>query len=162
MKTYIISDKTSAQRFARSFVNGLNKPLNDTQKYFKTLGLLIDTDVQNQFRSEGASGGYRNIPQEYNWQPLRSKPGTPRPGTDGKKTRVYTANSKPLQASGLFRKSFGIKTVSKDKLEYGTNHDLRAEIGRRPYRPVLLVTDKDRERYQKKFKTFIRHGIKFE
>lgn len=163
MKTYVITDASDAKVFSRALTKGLLKPLKSALPFFKVLGQTIDNDVQFQFRNNGVAGGIRSIPQSFKWKPIsKNSYGKIRPGTDGSKTRRYDASSKPLQASGNFRKSFSISDVTNNSVTYSTNHKLRKVIGARPFRPVLFVTDKDIERYSKDFKTYIDKGIKFE
>jgi hypothetical protein len=180
-KTYFIQNTIDARRFAKSFAKGIAHPVEYAYKYFSSLGLLMDNDVQGQFRRQGASGGPRKIPTDFKWisynfgqgasyKGTKSFPSSTRfrngayrkrPGTDGSATRRFSPKSRLLQASGMFRKSFKITKVTNKELKYQTVHKLGGKIGSYPFRPVLFVTKEDRKRYQLKFKTFIEKGIKF-
>lgn len=156
----------------------ISKPMENSIDFFASLATQVDRDAQMQFRNEGAAGGPRKIPNELAWKPfaastLQMPSGTfrIRYGTDRKprgksfrgkwwaSARRYSYNSKLLNASGMFRKTFKVGTVRKNMMLYGTNHRLAGLIGARPLRQVLFVTDEDINRYAKKFAQFIRDGI---
>jgi hypothetical protein len=169
-------------QFSVSDINALTaklgRPIKDAEAYFIALAIMMDQDTQAQFRNEGAAGGYRKIPNNLMWpafklSTLRMPSGTfrirygtnikPRgPSFRGKfwkGVRRYSMESKLLQASGGFRKSFGILEVGPQGLKFGTEHELAGKIGSKPRREVLFVTDEDKKRYARKFAKFIRQGL---
>jgi hypothetical protein len=146
---------------------GLTRPLKKTREYFSLMGALIDRQTQMQFRSEGGRAGTKW--KAFSPATLQSPSGlyNIRYGTDlkgrpkgtytpGKKRdiRRYSASSKLLQASGLFRKSFEVKKITNKNVVYGTNHELAGTIGSKPERQVLVVTDRDRQEFQRQFTKF--------
>lgn len=196
-RVVVIKDPRDAQKLASTMRNMFNKPVENDGLFFKDLGILMDNDVQQQFRKEGAAGGPRAIPQGLRWPPLSDstmftkKHRTPkiRYGTDRKPkrtaaglkeyksknnlwykpgimkgyegTRRYSNNSKLLQASGGFRKSFRIQKVDDKGIEYGTRMGkLAKNIQKAPKRLVLFVTKKDRLRYLKKFTLYYEKQIR--
>lgn len=162
MKTYVIKDQQSNKNAWKQIALSIVKPIENSLPFMSLLSNTIDTDTQQQFRNQGQGGGKRKIPSQYIWKPLSSRSiGKLRSGTDGSKTRRYSSSSKALQASGGFRKSFKPIGITKDKLKYGTNHELAGKIGSKPFRPVLFVTNEDEMRYNRLFKKYIDKGIKF-
>jgi phage gpG-like protein len=169
-KTFVIDSPRAAKIFAQKLKEGISKPVENAEPYFKLLSIEIDRGVQQQFRREGRTGGPRRIPASHQWDPfsantLFTSPKTlkfnKRPGTDKSKRRRYSFKSKLLQASGGFRKSFRTTNVRKDGLKYQTVHKLGGKIGKSPFRPVLFVTDFDIKRFQNMFGKFIDKGIEF-
>lgn len=161
----------------RNLLESIGRPIVNARSFFALLAREIDTDVQMQFRNEGAAGGPRKIPGDLAWRPFKEttlrnpKTGTwkIRYGTDmsgkgmrGKyrpEARRYSANSKLLQASGQFRQSFTVLSVTNDRMEYGTRHRLSGKIGSNPERQVLFVTDADKDRWARSFSSYIAKGI---
>ena len=152
---------------------GIGRPLKTARPYFQTLGVMIDKDTQETFRSQGRRSGN---PAWKPFSPLtlrmasgkfRIRYGTDKQGIKGgqgkprKGIRRYSNSSKLLQASGLFRKSFRVMRVTNSSLKYGTVHQLGGKIGSNPERQVLFITPRDNARYSETFRKFIDKGIKF-
>jgi hypothetical protein len=95
-KTFVITDNSSVVRFKNSFQNGLIKPTIKGKLFFRKLSsIVVDVDLQQQFRREGKAGGPRKIPSKWEWpkfseNTLKTKAGTPRIryGTDKKPKRT--------------------------------------------------------------------------
>lgn len=141
-------------------VISLGTPFSKTNisDFWKLVALMFDQNVQQTFRGEGYRGAGTEawpIFSPYTLHPVSTLGGTKsivydqwnkRPGTDGARTRRYTANSKLLQASGLFKQSFIVQEASEKTILYGTKHKLANEIMSSPTRQVLTVTDRDTQR----------------
>jgi len=156
-------------------MSGLTRPLRLGQQFFTILGGVIDRDTQLQFRTEGGRTGDKWAEfSQFTLHPVLTRRGgntfvdtnawRRRPGTDGARSRYYSNNSKLLQASGLFRKSFTIISTSRNRLEYGSRHELAKKIisgGGKNKREVVKVTNSDIIRYQGLFSNFVNKNIKF-
>ena len=200
-KIFKVKDNKSAEIFARAFVKGIGKPIKQALPYFQQLAIMIDTDTQNQFRSQGARSGkpwklFNNgrgagFYDTKKGSTTRTAKGTwnIRYGTDKNPKRNkkqlrayktandlwfksgkmkgyesdtrYALNSKLLQKSGDFRKSFKATKITKNMVKYETNHELAGKIGKYPERQILAVTANDIRRYTAKFKSFVSKGIVF-
>lgn len=133
--------------------------------FWKVLAVSFDQNTQQTFRGEG----YRGVGTE-SWPVFSPRTLHPskkykinshesiaidlnkwnrRPGTDGAKSRRYTAGSKLLQASGLFKSSFRIISENNQRIVYGTKHRLAEDIMSKPERQVLMVTDRDKRQIKK-------------
>jgi len=152
-------------------VRKMNEPIDNARPYFNILGLKIDQATQSTFRNLGAREGHakwagyspRTLHPSWtlkdgtgriNWNKWNK-----RRGTDNSKTRRYSGSSRMLQASGSFRKSFRTLMITKNQLTYGTVHqDAEAIIGARP---VLFVTNGDRQLWHREFVGFYNRGLKF-
>ena len=152
-------------------VRKMNEPIDNARPYFNILGLKVDQSTQNTFRNLGARGGN---PKWKGYSPRTLHPswtlkdGTgrinwnkwnKRRGTDNAKTRRYSASSRMMQASGDFRKSVRVLSVTNDRLTYGTRHQDAEEII--SARPVLFVTQADRKLWHREFIGFYNRGLKF-
>lgn len=74
----------------------------------------------------------------------------------------FSTNSKMLQASGTFRKSFQELTWRTDRkgFTYGTNFPNAEQIMSNPTRQVLFITPKDRQEYANLFLKYVKENIK--
>jgi len=148
----------------------LSKPFKKTRQYWALLSQMIDRDAQLTFRTQGARDG-RSKWKPFKMSTLKTKAGTWRirygtdkkgkPGNQGNYipgARRYSGESKLLQASGLFRKSFGAISITTKRLVYGTRHELASKIMRRK-RNVLMINARDRARYSKLFRNWYAKGL---
>jgi phage gpG-like protein len=146
----------------RYITKGLLQPTEKSIELMKLIGQKLDQNTQTTFRLLGARDGH---PRWLDYNRGRGHlPGgstqypngrwKPRPGTDGARTRKYSAASKMLQASGGFRKSFGVIQTENDKITYGVQSDWEDLAGNiikdhGAVREVLFVTDNEYEGYQR-------------
>lgn len=154
---------------------GLFKITKKTIDFFKILGASIDRDTLLQFKTEGARGGKKwktfspntlRMPSgKFRIRYGTDKKGRPKgsytPGVYRSGIRRYSESSKLLQASGLFKSSFSILSLSKDRLLYGTKHKLAGVIGSNPERQVLVVNSSDKIRYKKIYDNYIKKEMIF-
>lgn len=166
-------NKQSLERIVR----GMSRPLTQTRSFFQLLGSWAHQQTQITFRSQGARSGNLPWPP-FSPKTLATSLGTwkIRYGTDKNPKRTaaelasyktknklwyvsgpmkgyrnerrYGKNSKLLQASGQFRKSFHIIGVRDKRMIYGTRHSLADKIIGNPsnfrrYRPVLFMMPND-------------------
>jgi hypothetical protein len=162
----------------------LARPFKNIRQFWTSLALMIDQDTQLTFRHEGARAGRKKW-AGFSPKTLTTKVGTKkiRYGTDlrplppdrlralraawgwahrgemRKGVRRYSSSSKLLQASGLFRKSFGIIKMARDQLIYGTKHQLAEKIMGVKNRQVLFITPQDEQRYLSQFRLFYLKGL---
>lgn len=159
MKTIRFDNNT-----AKIITNGIAKPIRNSRGFFKRLGVLINRDISITFKNEGAlpGSGFRKW-KAFSPLTLKDKHGNwnRRPGTDNAKTRKYSASSKLLQASGLFKKSFGILWLTKRAVKVGTIHQLAGDIMSNPKREVIRVNNRVLGRYRELFFHWVDKGIKF-
>ena len=147
----------------KGFIGQLNK----SNQFMNLLGVKIDGQTQQTFRGLGMRklGGKSWPALSINTIQTKSGKFRRRPGTDGAKKRRYSSSSKTLQASGLFRKSFGVLRSTHKILSFGTIHKLAGDIMRQPssrfHRPVVFVTRLDRDLYNKMFANWYSRGLKF-
>ncbi len=152
----------------RGFIGQLNK----SNQFMNLLGVKIDQQTQTTFRSLGARSNRKAWPAlsintiQTKGGKFRKRPGTDTPkGSLKKLQRRYSANSRTLQASGLFRQSFGILKSTHKNLSYGTLHRLAKQIMRDPqsrfHRPVVFVTAADRDLYNRMFANWYSKGLTF-
>ena len=156
----------------KRIVRGMTAPIKDTKAFFSLLGIMIDNDTKLTFKRQGARSGAPAWPK-FSPHTLRTRAGTPKirygtdlrgrprgtykPGVKRKgKIRRYAPDSKLLQASGSFKRSFGIQSVTEKRLKYGTSFAIADKIMRSPrspwHRPVLFITAQDEARYGRRFK----------
>lgn len=152
------------QRAVKLITDGIVRPIKNSRGFFKTLGVLINKDISIIFKNEGALSGSGF----HKWKPfsprtLKTIDGkwAHRPGTDKSKTRKYSARSKLLQASGLFRKSFGILWLKNKSVKVGTIHKLAKDIMSNPKREVIKTNARVIGRYRDLFFRWVDKGIKF-
>ena len=161
-KTFIGFNKKTADALTK----GIARPIEKNKTFFTLLNILIDQSTQDTFRKQGERDGHKK------WRPfsintLQDADGKfrRRPGTDGSTTRRYDSDSKLLQASGGFRKSFGNVSIRNGQLIYGirglTMRNLGKEIMSNPERQVLFVNSADRKKWGLLFANFVNKGIKF-
>lgn len=161
--------------------NGLLKPISSIVEFFRDLGVLVDRQTQLTFRMLGRGPirwpklsrstiatqsktistfkiryGTDKKPKrtrsaliEYKTKnDLWFKPG---PMKGYKSQRRYSSHSKPLQASGSFRKSFRVQRISRRSLIYGSNYmvngKLVADKIQKGGRNVLFVLPEDEKEY---------------
>lgn len=162
----------------RKIVRGMSAPIRDMRSFFNILGVMLDTDTKLTFMREGTRSGnprwrdfspgtLRTRAGTYNIRygtDLRGRPrGTYIPFKKRPGIRRYSSRSKLLQASGSFKRSFGVKSVTKRKLDYGTVFELAEEIigkGRRQ-RQVLFITPGDEAKYARRFAKWWFEGMTF-
>lgn len=151
-------------RAAKIITNGIIKPIKNSRGFFKRLGVLINRDIGIIFKHEGAlpGSGFRKW-KAFSPKTLKTIDGKwrHRPGTDNSKTRKYGSTSKLLQASGLFRKSFGILRLSNKSVKVGTIHKLAQDIMSNPTREVVKTNTRVLRRYRDLFFRWVNKGIKF-
>ena len=156
-----------------NLLKDVGSPFNSFSQAFSALGILIDRDTQLQFRSLGARGGTpwpglskKTVKTELGtWRIRYGTDKNPKRNSEELKTyktannlwykpgymkgyknqRRYGPNSKPLVASGLFKKSFKTLKITNERLLYGTQYDNAENIMRN--RPVLVISTQDVERY---------------
>jgi hypothetical protein len=158
-------------------------PFRETKEFFIKLGARYSRDTNLVFRMQGAAFGRRKW-RPFALSTLRTKRGTPkiRYGTDKKpkrnaaqlaryKTdnnlwykpgkmkgyksdRRYGPNSKLLQASGGFKRSFEVIKTSKRRMIFGTRMKEAADIMSKPTRNVLGVSRKQEEAYSRMWLLF--------
>jgi hypothetical protein len=75
--------------------------------------------------------------------------------------RRYGPNSKLLQASGSFMRSFRIMNINSEGVSYGTAYERAMEImaGKDKPRPVLFVTEQDTKFIARQFVEFARRNL---
>jgi hypothetical protein len=172
MSTTIRLDKDTKNKFRKLFLN----PFKDIRQYWTALLLMIDRDTQLTFRGQGARKGKPGAWEDYSPNTLVSKSGTwnirygtdlrgrPKgsyiPGKLRRGIRRYSFSSKLLQASGMFRKSFGLIKMTRRRLEYGTQHKLAEDIMGTKNRNVLHVTASDEKRYLDLFGRWYVRGMR--
>ena len=151
----------------------LAKPIKNAKHYFFLLAQVIDRDKNFVFQNEGARSGHPKwkgfslFTLHPSWKVKSFGGGTAlalqkwnkRPGTDGAKTRRYNKSSKLLQASGEFKKSFYIQSISRNKLKYGSRLKLAGAIMSNPDRPVLFYTESDKKLWGQMFNKFYKKGL---
>jgi len=141
---------------------GLLQPIEKSTELMKLIGQKLDQNTQTTFRLEGARDGHTRW-LDYN----RGKGHLPggstqykdgrwkrRAGTDNAKTRKYSPSSKMLQASGGFRKAFGVIETTENNVLYGVQSDWEDLAGKiiedhGAVREVLFVTENEYEGYQR-------------
>ena len=162
-------------------LRGIAKPITNAKPYFTLLNTLIEKKTTQVFQNEGDYPGHPVWPKinlrkyQYpsgRWAIRRGSDGTPKAKYtkgDGKwrkyrgnKVRRWGPESKALQASGLFQKSFKKLKLSKQSLYFGTKHQLAELIMSNPWRPVVYVSDQDLAVYQKTWHAFLDRGMTFE
>lgn len=162
------------EKTSKIILDGFERPLKKCKVFFDLLGAYMHGgQISLTFKFEGERAGHKK------WNPfslrtlhpsevkgalgsavfINTKKWNKRPGTDGAKTRRYSANSKLLQASGSFMRSFGIMKTTNKRLKYGTNYEKAKEII--GDREVLFVMPADYRTYTSMFSTFIDQEIKF-
>lgn len=171
-KTFIGFNKKTAAALTKGF----ERPIEKNKKFFSLLSILIDQSTQLTFRTLGARAGHPAWPgySELTLHPSSMRGGqrvinrnkwNRRRGTDNSKSRKYSANSRMLQASGGFRKTFGAMSIKKGQLIYGIKGVKMRNLGRDimsdPERQVLFVNSQDRKQWGRLFRLFIDKGIKF-
>jgi hypothetical protein len=172
MIEYKINDKA-----VRNLIKNFIKIGGEGKQFFDLLGIKIDQMTQLTFRVLGARSGMpswrklslltlhpswkakKSAYPEYNGKRYNDMRWNHRYGTDGASSRMYSekSNSNILQASGEFKRSFGIMKSTNKSLRYGTNHEKKGVIG--IDRPVLFVTADDRSIIGRMFMIFIRQKI---
>ena len=170
----------------QKIMNGLAKPFEASQAFFVLLGSKIDQQTQQTFRGLGMRKGGGSLWPTWNkgrgfnvlGGTTQTKAGTRkiRYGTDlrgkgmhgtgkigyvRKGVRRYTGQSKLLQASGGFRKSFKLLKINKKGLMYGTQFKIAEEIMSKPARPVLFVSNTDSKQFFRLYRSFVNQRIKF-
>lgn len=155
----------------RYITKGLLQPAERSAELMKLIGQKLDQNTQTTFRLLGARDGHSkwldynkglgHIPGGTTMNKRGEFKGTrasgiwkKRPGTDHAKNRRYSFNSKMLQASGGFRKSFGVIQTEDNKITYGAQpdwQDLAESIidGHGANREVLFVTENEHQGYQR-------------
>jgi hypothetical protein len=181
------------KRTTDAILKGISLPIRKNEKYFRIMSIMVDDATQMTFRLEGARGrkgwarfskltmqtprGTWNIRYGTDKKPKRTaaelrkyksdnnlwyKPG-PMQGYKG--DRRYGPNSKLLQASGEFRKSFKTISIRNGQMFYGIRGLKMRMLGKKimsdPTRQVLFVTSADRKKWGKAFALFVDRGIKF-
>ncbi len=172
MTTVIDLNKDSVKKFTDVF----EKPLQQTDVFFKLLGAKVHQKTMLTFRHQGERDDHKKW-LNYNWGKghilggsTRMKSGTwrirygtdmkGRPGMQGiprKTQRRYSETSKLLQASGEFMRSFRVTETDKKHMRYETNHEKASLIMRR--REVLFVTKNDLIEIRKMFLSFYKAGL---
>jgi len=157
--------------------NIIKRPFKNIRQFWAALALIIDRDTMLTFRHEGARGGHaawtpfarstlemlktRAIGKIRYGTDLRGRPaGTYIPFKIRPGMRRYSASSKLLQAGGMFRDSFGIVKIGRDRLIYGTKHEKAEKIMGVKNRQVLFVTPQDEQRYATQFRTWYLKGLR--
>jgi hypothetical protein len=160
-------DDAAIQRITK----GLLQPIDNRVELLKVIGTKLQQNTDVTFRLLGARDGHAkwldynkgegHIPGGTTMNKRGEFKGTKakgiwkrRGGTDNAKGRKYSFNSKMLQASGGFRKSFGLIQTTDDKLTYGVQpdwQDLAGKIisGHGAVREVLFVTENEYDGYKK-------------
>lgn len=144
----------------------LGVPNKYIRKFWSVLAVKFDQNTKQTFKGLGYRGyGTEKWPgySPYTLHPvtngkLNYNLWNRRPGTDGSAKRTYSASSQLLQASGLFKASFRVQSANNNKIEYGTRHELAKDIMKN--RPVLTVTDDDRDRIKKSYLSFYTQALK--
>lgn len=180
MTTTIKLDKNTKDKLRKL----VEKPFKNIRQFWGALALMINRDTQLTFRHQGARGGHEAW-QPFSRSTLRTPAGTRkiRYGTDlrpldpsrlrtlrarwgygqigemRKGVRRYDESSKLLQASGMFRNSFGLIKLGRDRLVYGTKHKLAEQIMSVKNRQVLFITGQDEQRYASQFKSWYLKGL---
>ncbi len=166
-------DKDTKKKFRALLEN----PFRDIRQYWATLALMIDQDTQRIFKNQGWRKNKPGAWDDFSPNTLATRKGTfkIRYGTDlrgrakgtyipgklrGGNIRRYSLSSKLLQASGLFRKSFGILSLKRHSMQYGTRHQLAEDIMSVKNRGVLFVTPQDEQRYLNQFRIFYLKGMR--
>jgi len=172
--------------FPKVLKKGLERPLKNTILYMSPLATGIDQDTKLTFKFEGNIKGRKKwkpfSPRTLKtpagtWRirygtdkkplakdqlkSLRSKWGFGHIGYMRKNISRYSERSKLLQSSGLYRDSFQIRKVTKNIVEYSTNHKLRNVIGSNPRRKALQFTIHDKKKYTELWHKFLDNHIKF-
>lgn len=161
-KTFIGFNKKTAAALTK----GIARPIEKNKTFFTLLNILIDQSTQDTFRKQGERDGHRKW-DAFSPDTLQNAKGKfrRRPGTDGSTTRRYDANSKLMQASGGFRRSFGNVSIRNGQLIYGIGglnmRNLGKKIMSNPERQVLFVNRADRKKWGLLFANFVDKGIKF-
>lgn len=150
----------------RVISEGLMSPFKRTKKYFDIAGAKILQWAFLTFRLSGARSGHKvwrgfsqNTLGYFTQAGFRFRL---RPGTDKSRTRRYSAASKMMQASGLFRNSFGVLSVTNRFVKVGTRHRLAKKImSSGGGRNVLFVTRLDKLTLGNMFSKFYRLNLRF-
>jgi hypothetical protein len=167
----------------KRMLKDMSAPFLSTKEYFANLGARMDRDTTLVFRNEGAVYG-RPKWTPFSPKTLKTRLGTwnIRYGTDKKPKRTarelrayktknnlwfkpgpmkgyksdrrYGPNSKLLQASGGFRRSFKVLSIGKLTMDYGTKMEEAEDIMDKPNRPVLMVTPAQEKSYQRMWRNF--------
>jgi hypothetical protein len=156
-KTFVAGDDAAAK-----IADALEEPFRQSRKFLTRLGTVMDRDTSLVFRNEGNYSGHDKwkffsintlVTKRGTWKIRygtdrkgRAK-GTYKPGVLRPGIRRYSPQSKLLQASGGFRKSFGVQRILNQRLIYGTNMEIAKDIMSDPVRNVLEVTKQDEQRY---------------
>lgn len=163
-------------------------PMNKTEGFFKNLAAYFDQQTKLTFRSSGARAGHaewaplklstiltrvgtRKIRYGTDMKgldkgeltELKRKWGWGHVGMMRKGVRRYDTDSKPLQASGSFMRSFGPLYVDRLNMVYGsTYHSVKGvsagEIAGK--REVLFITAMDRMFIKNSFKIFFEEAMR--
>lgn len=152
----------------------LLRPGMKSLELMKLLALRQDRFAQDAFQTEGGSN--KKKWRKFSPKTLRTPKGTwkIRYGTDlrGRPpgsfkpfvlrpgVRRYSSNSKLLQASGLFRKSFQLMSLAKDRFKYGTNHQLAEKIMSGPQRQVLVFGAMQKTTFLNVARAFVDRNLK--
>jgi hypothetical protein len=153
----------------KALFKGVAKPILKISPFM--VGILapkLDQYTQLTFRSEGARRGRAKWMDYGKGEGVRvylnEKTGTwrKRPGTDGSKSRRYSPSSKLLQASGGFRRSFGVLRFTPKSVSYGTNfNDPNPEFIMNN-RQVLDINAQDETEIQNLFTNYVFKNMTFE
>lgn len=164
----------------------ISRPFKNIRQFWGALALMIDQDTQHIFRGQGARKNKPGTWVDYKASTLATRAGTwnIRYGTDKKGLpsdklkalkskwgwghigemrkgiRRYGYKSKLLQASGGFRNSFGLIRLGRDRMIYGTQHELAEDIMSKPTRQVLHITPQDEQRYAAQFAKWYSKGLR--
>lgn len=152
MADVAVDIRVDANRFRKS-IAGFKEMYGQAAPAMRLIAMKVDQYTQQTFQNEGARRGHEK------WSPFSDRTLHPssvdadgvvkihldkwrkRPGTDGAVGRRYSANSKLLQASGGFRRTFGIQSISNKSFRYGTFQNLDSSRG--PIKTKDIIKDRD-------------------
>jgi hypothetical protein len=147
----------------RYITKGLLQPTEKSLDLMKAIGTKLQQNTDITFRTLGARDGHSRW-LDYNKGRGHFPGGSTqyasgkwkkRIGTGSPKTsKRYSASSKMLQATGGFRKAWGVIQTEDKKLTYGVQNDWEDLAGNiikdhGAVREVLFITDNEYEGYQR-------------
>jgi hypothetical protein len=185
MPTTIKLDKDTRRKIEKI----IKRPFKNLRQFWLDLYLQINRDTMKTFAMGGARGEHPRW-KPLSMRTIRTPAGTSRIryGTDGtpatlkgdelttlkrrwgwghigemrKGVRRYgTRTENIMQASGFFKKSFGLMKLGKNFMRYGTNYVMAEDImSRGGGRNVLFITGQDERRYAEQFRTWYLKGFR--